>query len=175
MTNMFRESSGNYLSPVHHHLEACQPLLIICRNLCEILQRRPSSACVCALFSLRKSFFRSEHCVFVLTGFITDNIVCSSLLRLHIVVHIKPPGSRRAVFVLLCFSFHFAISYWQTWFALSRGWGTECWNSLQTQKLLSGPTFKVPVRYVTQGCLCRHLLRQTEGKSFGVFCCLFQF
>lgn len=81
---MFRESSGNCLSPVHHHLEACQPLLITGRNLCEILclRRRPSSACVCSLFSLRKSFFRSEHCVFVLTGFITDNIVCSSLLRL---------------------------------------------------------------------------------------------
>lgn len=78
---MFRESSGSYLSPVHHHLEACQPLLIIRRNLCErlCLRRRPSSACVCSLFSLRKSFFRSEHCVFVLTGFITDNMITCAL------------------------------------------------------------------------------------------------
>jgi len=29
MTNTLQESSGNYLSPVHHHLEECQPLLII--------------------------------------------------------------------------------------------------------------------------------------------------
>lgn len=104
---MLQESSGNYLNPVHHHLEECQLLLIIRSNLCEILFRRlrPASACVRSLLLDKEplGFFRSGHCVFVQTGFISDNIVCSSLLRLHNVVHIKTLGSRRAVFVLLLF------------------------------------------------------------------------
>jgi len=120
-------SSGRMSAPIDHSY---------CRNLCEILCRDQSLwAHVFPLFSSIRNHRVSSGqntAFFVLTGFITDNIVCSSLL----IVHIKPLGSRHAVFVLLCFSFYLSISYWQTWFALSRRRGTKCWNSLQTQKLL---------------------------------------
>lgn len=121
-------SSGRMSAPIDHSKEF----------MWDTVSATKAFKRMCSLSSPRErtGFFRSEHCVFVLTGFITDNIVCSSLLRLHIAVHIKPRGSHRAVFVLLCFSFQFAMSYWQTWFALSWGLRTECWNSLQTQKLL---------------------------------------
>lgn len=69
----------------------------------------------------RAGLFRSEHCVFVLTEFITDNNVCSSLLYSNIVVHIKASGIplHSLCFTLFLLSFHFAISYRQTWLALS--------------------------------------------------------
>lgn len=87
------------------------------RNLCEMFNGlRPYVLHALSLSSLSllfrsTGFFRSEHCVFVLTEFITDNNVCSSLLRLNIVVHIKASGiSQRN----LCFTFisfcHFVLT-----------------------------------------------------------------
>ncbi len=177
---MFRESSGNYLSPVHHHLEACQPLSIIHRRYC--VCDEGLRVHVLALSSLWERVSSGQNCVFVLTGFITDNIVCSSLLCLHIVVHIKPPGSRRAVFVLLCFSFHFRHFLLTNMVCIISG--------LRNRMLEFSSNPKAVANYFLDQCLnslCTmwrkaayvdtwwDRQRQAEGNTFGVFCCLFQF